>query len=46
MPAQTNSASWDYNPAHSITLTATFTLDKNDPNNAVDAATITISLTI
>ena len=44
MPHTVGSTTWDYNPADSITMTAKFTLDVQDPDNDVDVATAVSTL--
>lgn len=42
MPVTTQSASWDYNPGDTVTLSASFTFDLQDPN---DSQTVAVVLT-
>ena len=42
MPLTTHSATWDFNPADTVTLTGAFTFDLNDPS---DAQTVSAVLT-
>ena len=40
MPVTTQNASWDFNPADTVTLSATFTFDLNDPNDSQTVAAV------
>ncbi len=42
MPLTTHSATWDFNPADTVTLTGAFTFDLNDPS---DSQTVSAVLT-
>ena len=44
MPITTQNASWDYNPADTVTLSATFTFDLNDPNDSQTVASVLTTL--
>jgi len=44
MPITTQNASWDYNPADTVTLSATFTFDLNDPNDSQTVAGVLTTL--
>ena len=44
MPITTQNASWDYNPADAVTLSATFTFDLNDPNDSQTVAGVLTTL--
>lgn len=44
MPITTQSASWDYNPADSVTLSATFTFDLQHPNDSQTVAGVLTTL--
>ena len=44
MPITTQNASWDYNPGDTVTLSATFTLDLNDPSDSQTVASVLTTL--
>ncbi|HKW64571.1 MAG TPA: hypothetical protein VJN89_18615 [Candidatus Acidoferrum sp.] len=44
MPITTQSVSWDYNPADTVTLSATFTFDLQDPNDSQTVAAVLTTL--
>ena len=44
MPITTQNASWDYNPADTRTLSATFPFDLNDPNESQSVASVLTTL--
>ena len=44
MPITTQNASWDYNPSDTVTLSATFTFDLNDPNDSQTVASVVATL--
>lgn len=44
MPITTQSASWDYNPADTVSLSATFTFDLQDPNDSQTVAGVLTTL--
>ena len=44
MPITTQNASWDYNPSDTVTLSATFTFDPNDPNDSQTVASVLTTL--
>ena len=44
MPITTQNASWDYNPADTATLSATFTFDLQDPNDSQTVAGVLTTL--
>ncbi|HLZ14309.1 MAG TPA: hypothetical protein VKP58_17135 [Candidatus Acidoferrum sp.] len=44
MPLTTQSASWDFNPADTVTVSATFTFDLNDPSDSQTVAAVLTTL--
>ena len=44
MPITTQNASWDYNPGDTVTLSATFTFDLQDPNDSQTVASVLTTL--
>jgi hypothetical protein len=44
MPITTQNASWDFNPADTVSLSATFTFDLNDPNDSQTVASVLTTL--
>ena len=44
MPITTQNASWDYNPADTVTLAASFTFDLQDPNDSQTVAGVLTTL--
>ncbi len=44
MPITTQNASWDYNPVDTVTLSATFTFDLNDPSDSQTVASVLTTL--
>ena len=44
MPITTQNSSWDFNPADTVTLSATFTFDLNDPNDSQAVASVLTTL--
>ena len=44
MPLTTQAASWDFNPADTVTLSATFTLDLKDPSDSQTVAAVLTTL--
>ena len=44
MPITTQNSSWDFNPADTVTLSATFTFDLNDPNDSQTVAAVLTTL--
>lgn len=44
MPITTQNASWDYNPGDTVTLSAAFTFDLQDPNDSQTVASVLTAL--
>ena len=44
MPITTQNASWDFNPTDTVTLSATFTFDLNDPNDSQTVGSVLTTL--
>ncbi len=44
MPLATQTASWDFNPADTVTVNATFTFDLNDPSDSQTVAAVLATL--
>jgi len=44
MPNLVHNASWDFNPGDTVTLTATFTFDLNDPSDNQMVASVLTTL--
>jgi len=44
MPLTTQSAAWDFNPADTVTVSATFTFDLNDPSDSQTVASVLTTL--
>lgn len=44
MPITTQNAFWDFNPADTVTLSASFTFDLNDPNDSQTVASVLTTL--
>jgi hypothetical protein len=44
MPNTIHNAAWDFNPADTVTLSANFTFDLNDPNDSQTVSTVLTTL--
>ena len=44
MPITTQNAAWDFNPNDTVTLSAAFTFDLNDPNDTQTVAGVLTTL--
>ncbi|HWZ96916.1 MAG TPA: hypothetical protein VN025_04075 [Candidatus Dormibacteraeota bacterium] len=44
MPLTTQNASWDFNPSDTVTVTATFTFDLNDPSDSQTVGAVLTTL--
>ncbi len=44
MPNTVHTATWDFNPGDTVTLSATFTFDLNDPSDSQTVATVLTTL--
>lgn len=44
MPLTTQTASWDFNPADTVTVTASFTFDLQDPSDSQTVASVLTTL--
>jgi len=44
MPNTVFSGSWDFNPSDTVTLSATFTFDLQDPNDTQNVASVLTTL--
>lgn len=44
MPLTTQSALWDFSPADTVTVSATFTFDLNDPSDSQTVASVLTAL--